>query len=63
MQFSTGKFGPVRGRIKARLTRAAGPTVKSNAEWVRELKAIQKKYTKRVTGRSETILAEFREDR
>jgi prevent-host-death family protein len=53
----------VRGRIKARLTRAGGPSAKSNAKWVRELKAFQKKYTKRVSGRSETILAELREDR
>ena len=53
----------VRGRIKARLTRAGGRSAKSNAEWIRELKALQKKYTKRVRGRSETILAELREDR
>ena len=33
------------------------------AEWTRELKALQKKYTKRVRGRSETILSELREDR
>lgn len=53
----------VRGRIKARLTRAGSPSARSNAEWIRELKALQKKYTKRVSGRSETILDELREDR
>jgi prevent-host-death family protein len=53
----------VRGRIKARLTRAGNPSARSNTEWIRELKALQKKYTKRVRGRSETILAELREDR
>ena len=53
----------VRGRIKARLTRAGAPAAKSNSEWILELKALQKKYTKRVRGRTETILAELREDR
>jgi hypothetical protein len=62
MQFSKGKCGPVRGRIKARLIGAARPSAKSNAEWVEELKVLQKKYTKRVRRRSEAILAELRED-
>ena len=53
----------VHGRIKARLTHAGTSTAKSNAQWIRELKALQKKYTKRVRGRAETILAELREDR
>lgn len=53
----------VHGRIKARLTHAGIPGAKSNVEWIRELKALQKRYTKRVTGRTDTILAELRQDR
>jgi hypothetical protein len=48
---------------KAKLSELVEPNANSNAEWIRELKALQKKYTKRIKGRTEAVLAELREDR
>jgi prevent-host-death family protein len=55
----------VRGRIKARLTRAGTPPgAKSNATWVRELKALQRAYeTGRKRRSTQKILDELREER
>jgi prevent-host-death family protein len=55
----------VRGKVKARLTRAAksGPAAEKPA-WVRQLRALHKAYSVSPPGTSvERILAEIREDR
>lgn len=56
----------VRGKVKARLTRPNIPqTSKSGAQWARELRALQKKYTRpgkpKIT--IQQALDEIREDR
>ena len=55
----------VRGKIRARLTRAVAPDVAADAvQWRKELSQIHKKYQKRRMGTSmERILEDLREDR
>ena len=55
----------VRGQVKARLTRACAPGPAANrGVWVRELRDLQKAYSKRpARARVEAILAEQREER
>ena len=54
----------VRGKVKAKLTRV-GVTfdAKDRKAWIRELRAIQRKYTVSQRTSTDTILAEVREDR
>jgi prevent-host-death family protein len=55
----------VRGKIKARLTRAAEQsTRRSSSDWVRDLKALYKAYGKtQAKLSSEQIISEIRQDR
>lgn len=55
----------VRGQIKARLTRVGGEgRRRSNADWVRDLKALHKRYRKTTSKlRVEQILSEIRKER
>ena len=55
----------VRGKVKARLTRAAPPVHPSaGSAWARELRALQRAYgTPEAKSRLEEILAQDREDR
>lgn len=54
----------VRGKVKARLTRVAAPDSSADkAAWMRELRAIRKKYTIGSRVSTDEILSEIREDR
>jgi prevent-host-death family protein len=54
----------VRGKVKARLTRAvATGNIANRAAWVRQLKKIQKAYGARKSPTTEEILAELRSER
>jgi prevent-host-death family protein len=55
----------VRGKVKARLTRATAPSRSSNRTlWVRELRRLQRSYGRKTTHPTvNEILAEQREDR
>ena len=55
----------VRGKVKARLTRATTPaTARNKALWVRQLQALRRTYSVTASNSSiEDILAQIREDR
>lgn len=54
----------VRGKVKAKLTRAEVTfDAKDRKAWIRELRAIQRKYTVNSKTSSEKIFSELREDR
>ena len=54
----------VRGKVKARLTRVEDTfDAKDRKAWIRELRAIQRKYTVSSKTSSEKIFSELREDR
>lgn len=54
----------VRGKVKARLTRASAKSISQDMQtWVEELEVLQKLYGKKRKSRSEDILEEVREDR
>jgi prevent-host-death family protein len=54
----------VRGKVKAKLTRAEVTfDAKDRKAWLRELRALQRKYTVSAKTSSEKIFSELREDR
>ncbi len=53
----------VRGKVKAKLTKAAPTHSQDMQAWAKELESLQIKYTRNNKVKSEDILQEMREDR